>query len=184
MLYCLIKHCTGLARYHFDLFHDVSFNVHDVTSGNVVFSHEKLKNYMQTPLLQSKFLWGFVSCNSRKLEISERYTCIFDVSYFVRIEIESCQQVICGICATNHCKQESVSFLTLKVPITTAADDIHEYFFIVVLEKIRLDISCESSARQRIHIKHQALFCSKDKSKKISVVCCKFLFGTLRVKMF
>ena len=56
--------------------------------------------------------------------------------------------------------------LTLKVPITTAADDIHKYFFIVFLEKTRLDISCESSARQRIHTKPQALFSWKDKSKK------------------
>ena len=32
-------------------------------------------------------------------------------------------------------------------------------------EKIRLDVSSESSARQRIHMKNQALFSSKDKSK-------------------
>ena len=32
-------------------------------------------------------------------------------------------------------------------------------------EKIRLAIACEFSARQRIHMKHQALFSSKDKSK-------------------
>ena len=31
-------------------------------------------------------------------------------------------------------------------------------------EKIRLDVSSESSARQRIHMKNQALFSSKDKS--------------------
>ena len=30
---------------------------------------------------------------------------------------------------------------------------------------MRLDISCESSARQKIHMKHQALFSSKDKRK-------------------
>ena len=41
--------------------------------------------------------------------------------------------------------------LTLKAPSTTAADDIHKYS-----EKIRLDVSSESSARQRIHIKNQA----------------------------
>ena len=56
-------------------------------------------------------------------------------------------------------------YLTLKVPITTAADDIHKYFFIVS-QKIRLDVSGESSAGQRIHMKNQALFSSKDKSKK------------------
>ena len=38
-----------------------------------------------------------------------------------------------------------------------------------LLEKIRLDISCETLARQRIHMKHQALFSLKDKSKKIKV---------------
>ena len=45
-------------------------------------------------------------------------------------------------------------------------------------DKIRLDISCESSAK-RIQMKHQALFSSKDKSKTINkkVVCCNFCLG-------
>ena len=58
--------------------------------------------------------------------------------------------------------------LTLKALITTAADDIHKYFH-CFSEKIRFDVSCESSARQRIHLNHQALFSSKDKSKKIKM---------------
>ena len=41
--------------------------------------------------------------------------------------------------------------LTLKVPLTTAADDIHKYFFLVFSEKTK-------SAGQRIHMKNQALF--------------------------
>ena len=53
--------------------------------------------------------------------------------------------------------------LTLKAPITTAADDIHKYFFIFFPEKIRLDVSSESSAKQRSHMKNQALFSLKDK---------------------
>ena len=48
--------------------------------------------------------------------------------------------------------------LTLKAAITTAADNILKYFFHHFSEKIRLDVSSESSARQRIHMKHQALF--------------------------
>ena len=48
---------------------------------------------------------------------------------------------------------KSVFRLTLKAPITTAAEAIHKYFFIVFSEKIRLDVSSESSARQRIHMK-------------------------------
>ena len=42
-------------------------------------------------------------------------------------------------------------------------------------DKIMLDTSCEFSAWQRIHMKHQALFSSKDKSKNNeSVDCCNF----------
>ena len=44
-------------------------------------------------------------------------------------------------------------------------------------EKIRLDVSSESSARQRIHMKSRALFSSKDESKKIKCRLLQFLFG-------
>ena len=52
--------------------------------------------------------------------------------------------------------------LTLKGPVTTA-DDIHKYFFIVFFffffsENIKLDVSSESSARQRIHMKIKPYF--------------------------
>ena len=67
------------------------------------------------------------------------------------------------------------------MPITTAADDIHKYFFIVFLEKIRLNVSSDSSARQRILMKYQALFSSKDKNKKLKCRLLQFLFGALRV---
>ena len=83
--------------------------------------------------------------------------------------------------------------------MTTGGDSL-EYFFIVFSVKIRLDVSCESFARQRIrldvscessarqsihikhpyfsgqriHMKHQALFSPEKKvKKKSSVVCCK-----------
>ena len=38
-------------------------------------------------------------------------------------------------------------------------------FFHCFSEKLRLDVSSESSARQRVHMKKQALFSSKDKRK-------------------
>ena len=50
----------------------------------------------------------------------------------------------------------------------TAADDIHKYFSLFS-EKIRHDVSSEFSARQRIHMKNQAVFSSKDKSKNIKM---------------
>ena len=37
-------------------------------------------------------------------------------------------------------------------------------------------------ARQRIHMKNQALFSSKDKSKKLKCRLLQFLFGALRVR--
>ena len=59
----------------------------------------------------------------------------------------------------------------------------HSYiFFHCFSEKIRLDVSSESSARQRIHMKNQALFSLKDKSKKLKCRLLQFLFGPLRVK--
>ena len=64
----------------------------------------------------------------------------------------------------------------------TAAEDIHKYLFHCFSEKIRLDISSESSARQRIHMKYQALFSPKDKSKKLKCHLLQFLFGAFRVK--
>ena len=46
---------------------------------------------------------------------------------------------------------------------------------------MRLDVSSESSARQRSHMKNQALFSSKDKSKKLNCRLLQFFFGALRV---
>ena len=49
-------------------------------------------------------------------------------------------------------------------------------------EKIRLDVSSASSAKQRIHMKNQALFSSKDKSKRLKCRLLQFLFSALRVE--
>ena len=46
------------------------------------------------------------------------------------------------------------------------------------------DVSSESSARQRIHMKNQALFSLKDKSKKLKCRLLQVLFGALRVKAY
>ena len=51
-----------------------------------------------------------------------------------------------------------------EASITIAADDSLKYFHFS--EKIRLDISCELSAEQMIHMKCQVLFSLKKKKKK------------------
>ena len=65
----------------------------------------------------------------------------------------------------NHLKcNTTVKRLTLKAPITTAADNIHKNFH-CFSENIRLDVSSESSARQRIHMKIKPYFLLKIKVK-------------------
>ena len=63
--------------------------------------------------------------------------------------------------------------LTLKAPVTTAADDNFFYLFIFFLffRENKSYISCESW--QTIHMKCQYLFSLK-KKKKPNVVCYKF----------
>ena len=58
--------------------------------------------------------------------------------------------------------------LTLKAPV---ADDIFFFFFFFFFsEKTSLDISCEKSAWQMIHMKCQDLFSMKN--KKYFLECC------------
>ena len=54
-------------------------------------------------------------------------------------------------------------------------------FFHCFSEKIRLYVSNESAAGQRIHMKSQVLFSSKDKSKILKCRLLQFSFGALRV---
>ena len=57
-------------------------------------------------------------------------------------------------------------FNPLKRQAKIAADDIL-IFYCYLSNKIRLDISCESFAKQRIHLKHQVLFFLKKQRKNI-----------------
>ena len=43
----------------------------------------------------------------------------------------------------------------------------HLNFYFYLSKKIRLDVSSESSAQQRIHLKHQVLFSLKNNEKNI-----------------
>ena len=68
--------------------------------------------------------------------------------------------------------------LTLKVPITTEQTTILFFFF---SEKTSLDISCESSARQTIHMKCQDLFSLKNEKKIFECHLLQSLLGALWV---
>ena len=75
-------------------------------------------------------------------------------------------------------------FLTHKAPITAAAHNIHKYFFIAFQRKSD-DISCESSAMQRIHIAEDSheisslIFFQRknEKKKKLKYRLLQFFFA-------
>ena len=66
--------------------------------------------------------------------------------------------------------------LTLKAPKKIAADDTLIFYFYLSKE-LRLGVSCESSARQRIHMKYQVLFSLKNSEKIFTAE----VIGALRV---
>ena len=58
--------------------------------------------------------------------------------------------------------------IPLKCQAKIAADDtliVFFFFYFYLLKEIRLDVSYESSARQRIHMKNQVLFSLKNNEK-------------------
>ena len=60
--------------------------------------------------------------------------------------------------------------LPLKRQVKFVGDRILNFFY-CFSEKISLDISCESSAWQMIHMNYQDLFSEKKKKKNQSVAC-------------
>ena len=76
-----------------------------------------------------------------------------------------------------HCLSPIQQYLTIKAP-SKICSRRHLFLFFFNFSMITsLDISCESSAKQTIHMKYQDLFSLKNKKKKYiyifqNVVCC------------
>ena len=83
--------------------------------------------------------------------------------------------------STQKQSMKKLFSLTLKAPITTAADDIHNYsfifFFLFFFRENKLDVSSES---EDSHEKSRPFF-RKYNSKKLKCRLLQFLFGALRV---
>ena len=63
--------------------------------------------------------------------------------------------------------------INIKAPSKIAADDTFIFFTFIFFKEKRLDVSCESSAMQRIHIKYQVLVSLKNNEKVfMNVICC------------
>ena len=68
----------------------------------------------------------------------------------------------------------------LKCQTKTAADNIL-LFYSYLSKKRRLDVSCESSAKQRIHLKHQVSFSLKNNEKYLWMLSAAVVIYALRV---
>ena len=68
--------------------------------------------------------------------------------------------------------------LTLKAPITTAADDIHKHFSLFFRENKTM-----FKVNPLLDRGFTSLFSSKDKSKKLKCRLLHFLFGALKVNI-
>ena len=70
-------------------------------------------------------------------------------------------------CTTIHLQ------LTLKAPNKNLQQTTLIFLNFYLSKKIRLDVSCESSAKHRIHMKYHALFYQKNNEKIFkTAVCC------------
>ena len=69
-------------------------------------------------------------------------------------------------------KMDFLTMLTLKAPSKICSRQHSKIFILYFSEKTSLDISCESSAWQTIHMKCQDFFSSENKKKIIKIVVC------------
>ena len=97
-----------------------------------------------------------------------------DVIYALRVKFRPVDHAMSRL----HLLKQSDQTVNPLAPITTAADDICKYFLFFFRENKMFQVN---PARQRIHMKNQALCSLKDRSKKLRCLL-QFLFGTLRVK--
>ena len=67
--------------------------------------------------------------------------------------------------------------LTFKVPNKNCSRRHFNFFTFIFLKKIRFEVSCESSALQRIHMKYRLIFSEKKRN-----VFMNAMIGALRVK--
>ena len=103
---------------------------------------------------------------------SNFFPCKCGLHFFI-LEVNFGLQKLPPFANSNKILQMYPFSLTFTVPITIAADDIFFFFFFFIylfiifffLEETSLDISCDSSAKQMIHMKCQDLFSLKNYNK-------------------
>ena len=74
------------------------------------------------------------------------------------------------------------NLLTLKAPSKVCSRRHSKIFIFYFSEKTSLDISCELSAWQTIHMKCQDLFSSENNKKKSKLLSALVVIAALRVK--
>ena len=125
-----------------------------------LFSSKDNSKKLKCCLLQ--FLFGSLKVNT---------ICIYQSIFFLFLKL-------CKVIIKLDYINSLPSALTLKVQKKKIAADVILIFFFYLLKKIRLDFSCASTAKQRIHLKHRVLFSLKNNEKIfMNVVCCSHNWG-------
>ena len=79
--------------------------------------------------------------------------------------------------------QEQLQSLTLKAPSKICSRRHSKIYIYYFSEKTSLDIPCESSAWQTIHMKCQDLFSTENKKKNPKLLSALVVIGALRIKV-
>ena len=92
-------------------------------------------------------LWDCFGRKKKSVLYPRKYGIILPVCMYKSIEAQSISPTVCEILDFNtRVSARKKEVVILKAPSKFAADDIFNFFYFYLLTKIRLNVSCESSA--------------------------------------
>ena len=136
-----------------------------------------------TGLCRDTLSWTITACMCDKTPFLQDTAFIFFTEYWhknVLNTFNTKQQTFRAVFSSKNSSNQGICCSSshihaLQLLITTVASDIlifYLYIFFFFRKKIRLDILCELSARQMIHMKCQVLFSIKNTETSIRNVFC------------
>ena len=105
----------------------------------------------------------------------------------LKLYLNQCFKILNKLFETYICRMQKFDQLILSLILTLKAPNKncsrrHFKFLLLSFEKIRLDISCKSSAYQRIHLKHQVYQRSRSCLSEDSLETSSLIFSEKQCK--